>query len=91
MENKDNGTKRPIVVQASKEIMEHYANSIEAKHTDGDIFLLTRNIQDGVLAQYNQIITNLSNLYWFLIDKRDSLKKDNANLVQALSKSSKTS
>jgi hypothetical protein len=42
---------------------------------DGDIFKLTRDIEIEALDETKIKLTNLSDIYWWLIDLRDKVKK----------------
>ena len=52
------------------EDMEDFVYETNKDSTNGDIFIFIRNLQEEVKKQ-NIKITNISHLYWFLIDFRD--------------------
>jgi hypothetical protein len=65
-------------VKTTKEEVQRYleGNKIPL-HTfnDGDIFKLTRDIDVEALNENQVKLTNLSDIYWWLIDLRDKVKK----------------
>ena len=71
------------IMAATQEMVQFYiqANKIQLKNlNDGDIFQLTRGIQDNVRDNENVKLTNTIEIYNWLIEYRDELKNSNVSM-----------
>jgi hypothetical protein len=70
-------------IAATQEMVQSYiqANKIQLKNlNDGDIFQLTRGIQDNVRDNENVKLTNTIEIYNWIIEYRDELKNSNVSM-----------
>ena len=70
-------------IAATQEMVQSYiqANKIQLKNlNDGDIFQLTRGIQDNVRDNENVKLTNILEIYNWIIEYRDELKNSNVSM-----------
>jgi len=79
--SKDTNSFKTVV--ATQEMVQFYiqANKIQLKNlNDGDIFQLTRGIQDNVRDNENVKLTNILEIYNWIIEYRDELKNSNVSM-----------
>jgi len=61
-------------VALTDEYMTNFSSFVVKKNSNADIFRLLRELQDDTVKKQKIKITNLAELYWFLVDHRDKLK-----------------
>jgi len=79
--SKDTSSLKTVV--ATQEMVKYYiqANKIQLKNlNNGDIFQLTRGIQDNVRDNEKIILTNILEIYNWLIEYRDELKNSSMSM-----------
>ncbi len=65
--------KRLKEVTLTEEQMEGFIAKVKLNTSNGDIFIIIRNIQEEI-ARTGRKIVNIGSLYWYLIKGRDELK-----------------
>lgn len=75
MKNDDTYNKNKIeTIKLDKNIMEFFCRPVKKQTTNGEIFKITRDCQ-YLAKKENKIIKNIVELYYYLIEYRDELKK----------------